>query len=60
MPHDDGRKSRCRLVTMMTNRSSHIPMFTTSEMMNSMAGFSRTLRNQSSCGITPLQRISVQ
>ena len=26
--HDDGRKSRCRLVTMMTNRSSHIPTLT--------------------------------
>ena len=22
MPHDDGRKSRCKLVTTMTNRSS--------------------------------------
>ena len=28
MPHDDGRKSRCRLVTTMTNRSSHMPMLT--------------------------------
>ena len=28
MPHDDGRKSRCRLVTTMTNRSSHMPTFT--------------------------------
>ena len=34
MPHDDGRKSRCRLVTMMTKRSSHMPTLTTIEMTN--------------------------
>ena len=28
MPHDEGRKSRCRLVTTMTKRSSHMPTFT--------------------------------
>ena len=32
MSHDDGRKSRWRLVTMMTKRSSHMPMFTMIEM----------------------------
>ena len=35
MPQDDGRKSRCRLVTMITNRSSHMPMFTKIEMTKS-------------------------
>ena len=32
--HEDGRKSRCRLVTIMTKRSSHIPTLTTSEIIN--------------------------
>ena len=36
MPHDEGRKSRCRLSTMITKRSSHMPTFTMSEMMNSI------------------------
>ena len=39
MPHDEGRKSRCRLVTTMTKRSSHMPTFTTSAMMNSTGTF---------------------
>ena len=51
MPHDDGRKSRCRLVTMMTKRSSHMPMLTTSEIMNSSGTFVRTRLNHSSCGV---------
>src|SRR5919199_612034 len=28
MPHEEGTKSRCRLVTMMTNRSNHMPTLT--------------------------------
>src|SRR5207244_13086494 len=32
IPHDEGRKSRCRLVTMMMNRSSHMPTFPVSDM----------------------------
>src|SRR5436190_23560654 len=35
MPHDEGRKSRCRLVTTITNRSSHMPMLTTIETIHS-------------------------
>ena len=35
MPHEEGRKSRCRLSTMMTKRSSHIPMLTTIDRTNS-------------------------
>ena len=60
MPHDEGRKSRCRLVTMMTKRSSHMPTFTISEMTNSAATFVRTRLNHSTCGMTTLQRISAQ
>ena len=51
MPHDDGRKSRCRLVTMMTNRSSHMPTLTISEMTNSDGTLVRTRLNHSTCGI---------
>ena len=32
MPHDDGKKSRWRLVTTITKRSSHMPTLTTSEI----------------------------
>ena len=54
MPHDDGRKSRCRLVTMMTYRSSHIPMLTTIEITNSTTGEVRTFLHHSNCGMRPL------
>jgi len=37
MPHDDGTKSRCRLVTTITKRSSHMPTETMIEIANSMA-----------------------
>src|SRR5436190_491250 len=60
MPQDDGRKSRLRLVTTMTYRSSHMPVFTTSEIRNSSGTFVRTRLNQSVCGITPLQKIRNQ
>src|SRR3954471_8622721 len=60
MPHEDGRKSRCRLVTTITNRSSHMPTLTTSAMTNSTAGVRRTRRNQSACGMTTLHVISDQ
>src|SRR5438270_7605274 len=38
MPHDDGRKSRCRLMAMMTKRSSHMPMFTMMETHHNPTG----------------------
>ena len=44
----------------MTKRSSHMPTLTTSETMNSRIGLTRTLRNQSNCGITTLTEISSQ
>ena len=44
MPHDDGRKSRCRLVTTITKRSSHMPMLTTMrDRRTAPAAFVRTL-----------------
>src|SRR5476649_1165778 len=59
-PHDEGRKSRCKLSTMITNRSSHMPTFTTSAMMNRLGMLVRICLNHSSCGMTTLQRISAQ
>ena len=60
MPQEDGRKSRCRLVMTMINRSSHIPMFTTMETKNNHGMFWRTLANHSPWGIRILHRISIQ
>ena len=60
MPHDDGRKSRCRLTTMMTKRSSHMPTLTSSDRMNSRTTLSRTLRNQNSWIMHALIAMSIQ
>ena len=60
MPHAEGRKSRLRLVTTMTKRSSHMPTFTTSAMQNSSGMFVRTFLNHSVCGMTPLQKMRNQ
>src|SRR5438045_7913559 len=53
-------KSRCRLVTTMTNRSSHMPTFTMTAMAKSTIGLVRTRLNQSACGTTMLQKMSAQ
>src|SRR6185369_11512646 len=58
--HDDGRKSRCKLVTIITNRSSHIPMLTISDITNSIGTFHLTFLDQSNCGIRMLQAINDQ
>ena len=60
MSHDDGRKSRCRLVTMMMKRSSHMPTLTSSDSTKSSGMLSRTLRNQNSWIITALIAMSDQ
>ena len=49
-----------QLVTTITNRSSHMPTLTISEMTNKTAIFRRILRDHSSCGTRPLQKISIQ
>src|SRR5207249_5864718 len=46
LPHAEGRKSRCRLVTTMMNRSSHMPTFTRSEMPKRIRTLVRTRLNQ--------------
>ena len=60
IPHDDGMKSRCRLVTTMTKRSSHMPMLTTIATQKSSPGVVRTRRNQSHCGVMMLQKTRTQ
>src|SRR3954447_5368457 len=59
MPHDDGRKSRCSEVGMMTKRSSHIPTLTNMAVMKRPAVEVRMRRNHISCGARPLQTISI-
>src|SRR5262249_4834448 len=59
MPHALGIKSRCRLITTITKRSSHIPLLTTTATMKSFQGLERTLLNHSNCGIRMLHRISM-
>jgi hypothetical protein len=60
MSHEDGRKSRWRLVTMMMNRSSHMPTLTSSDRTKSSGMLSRTPRNQNSWIMTALIAISDQ
>src|SRR5688572_28089050 len=60
IPHDDGRKSRLRLVIMITKRSSHIPILTITEITNSQNALSRKRLNHNSWIDIPLQRISSQ
>ena len=60
IPHDEGRKSRCRLVTTMTNLSSHMPSDTTSAIPKSIGGLDRTRFSQRNCGVTMLQSMSDQ
>lgn len=54
---EDGRKSLCSDVTMITNRSNHIPMFTKIEMMKVAVRLLLMLLNQKSCGVITLQVI---
>src|SRR5439155_18285025 len=56
----EGRKSRCKLVTTMTKRSTHIPRFTDRAMKNRTTGLVRTPFDQSACGTTTLRKIKVQ
>ena len=60
MPQDDGTKSRVRLVTTITKRSSHIPTFTTSAITKTAGMLMRTRRDHSNCGIMILHRIKTQ
>jgi len=60
IPHDEGRKSRCRLVTIMTKRSSHMPTLTTIEMQNRNGTLRRRFLIQRRFGAITLHRMSDQ
>src|SRR3954453_24163944 len=57
---DDGRKSCCKLVTMITKRSSHIPILTMIEMTKSQNSLSRKRLNHRNWIEIPLQKIRNQ
>ena len=50
MPHDEGRKSRCRLVTIITKRSSHMPTLTNMATIHTASGELRTFFIHTTCG----------
>src|SRR5215468_3112578 len=56
----DGKKSRCRLVTMMTKRSNHMPTFTSIEVPKISQGFVRAFFHQKICGLSTLQVTMIQ
>ena len=60
IPHDDGTKSRCKLVITITNRSSHIPRLIDNATRNSAMRLRRTRADQSACGMTTFTNISSQ
>src|SRR5262249_17884083 len=59
-PHADGRKSRWSEVTMITNRSNHIPMLTKIDITKRIGMLVRAFLNQNTCGLITLQLIIVQ
>src|SRR5205823_2602097 len=54
MPQEDGRKSRLRLITIITYRSSHMPMLMIPANRKSAAGCWRIVLNHKSCGMITL------
>src|SRR5437879_8083140 len=60
IPHDDGTKSRCKLVTTMTNLSIHIPRLIANATKKSATRFRRMRADQSACGTNTLKNISAQ
>ena len=55
--HEDGRKSRCNEVTIITNLSNHIPIFTNIDKINVATNDVLILYIQYNWGITTLQVI---
>ena len=55
-----GRKSFARLVTIITKRSNHMPMFTTRHSANIIGMLVRMLLNQNNCGVITLQLTMIQ
>src|SRR5688572_32955621 len=59
-PHDEGRKSRCSDVTMITNRSNHMPMLMTIETTKRIGMLVRAFLNQKIWGLITLQLTMIQ
>src|SRR5256714_10296555 len=60
MPHADGRKSRCKLVTTITNRSVHIPRSMQSATPRSVTALRRIHGDHRACGTSTLKNMSAQ
>ena len=56
----DGRKSRSSELTMMMNRSNHMPTLMKSEMTNTTSSVRRTRANQNSWGTSTLHPTMIQ
>ncbi len=56
----DGKKSRVSEVTMISNRSNHIPMFANIATVNTTARFVRIFLIHRICGEIALQKIMIQ
>ena len=59
MPHDDGRKSRCSEVGMITKRSSHMPTFENIAPIISQVVDVRQRLIHIRFGASPLQTMSI-
>src|SRR6476646_9134500 len=57
LPHDEGKKSRCSEVTMMTKRSNHMPMLMKMLITNITGMLVRSFFDQKSWGEITLQVI---
>jgi hypothetical protein len=57
---EDGRKSRCKLRTIITQRSNHMPILIKIEMIKIAGRFVRIRFDHNSCGMMILHPISVQ
>src|SRR5580658_2253555 len=53
-PQEVGRKSRVKLVAIITKRSNHMPMLVVIEITNITHRLVRSFLNQYSCGINTL------
>ena len=56
----EGRKSRERVVAMMTKRSYHMPAFGNWQMIQTQTRWVRKYLNQKICGAMTLQNIMLQ
>src|SRR5438874_8285499 len=60
IPHDDGTKSRCKLVITITNRSVHMPRSMQSATPRSVTGLRRIHGDHRACGTSTLKNMIAQ